>query len=34
LPEFDYFIIEQAGQAKVLLLEFENKANKKEPIKY
>jgi predicted ATPase len=34
IPEFDYFIIEQAGTAKVLQVEFENKANKKEPIKY
>lgn len=29
LPGFDYFRIEQAGQAKVLLVDFENIANKK-----
>jgi predicted ATPase len=33
-PEFDYFVIEQAGQAKVLQVEFKNKFNKKKPIKY
>jgi len=31
---FDYFKIEQAGQAKVLQVDFENKANKKEMITY
>jgi predicted ATPase len=34
LPGFDYFRIEQAGQAKVLQVDFENKANKKEIISY
>lgn len=34
LPGFDYFLIEQAGQAKVLQIEFKNKANKKNPDKY
>lgn len=34
LPGFDYFRIEQAGQAKVLQVDFENKANKKEVISY
>lgn len=34
LPSFDYFRIEQAGQAKVLQIEFENKPNKKAPDKY
>ena len=34
LPGFDYFIIQQAGQAKVLQVEFKNKANKKDPINY
>jgi len=29
LPGFDYFRIEQAGQAKVLQVDFENKTNKK-----
>ncbi len=29
LPGFDYFRIEQAGQAKVLQVDFENNANKK-----
>lgn len=28
LPEFDYFRIEQSGQAKTLQVDFENKANK------
>ena len=31
---YDYFKIEQAGQAKLLQFEFENKANKKTPIPY
>ena len=34
LPGFDYFRIEQAGQAKVLQVDFENKADKKEIITY
>lgn len=34
LVGFDYFKIEQAGQAKVLQVEFENKSNKKEIISY
>ena len=34
LPGFDYFRIEQAGQAKVLQVDFENKANNKEIITY
>ncbi len=34
LPGFDYFKIEQAGQAKVLQVEFENKSNKKDIITY
>lgn len=34
LPGFDYFRIEQAGQAKVLQVDFENKANKKDIISY
>ncbi|MDI1276107.1 AAA family ATPase [Methylobacter sp.] len=34
LPGFDYFKIEQAGQAKVLQVDFENKTNKKEIISY
>jgi len=34
LPGFDYFRIEQAGQVKVLQVDFENKANEKEIITY
>ena len=34
LPGFDYFRIEQAGQAKVLQVDFENTANKKDIISY
>lgn len=34
LSGFDYFRIEQAGQAKVLQVDFENKAHKKEIISY
>jgi predicted ATPase len=34
LPGFDYFRIDQAGQAKVLQVDFENKTNKKEIISY
>jgi len=34
LPGFDYFRIEQAGQAKVLQVDFENKTNKNEIITY
>ncbi len=34
LPGFDYFRIEQAGQAKVLQVDFENKTNKKDIITY
>ncbi|MGZ4968481.1 MAG: AAA family ATPase [Methylobacter sp.] len=34
LPGFDYFRIEQAGQAKVLQVDFENTAHKKEIITY
>lgn len=34
LSGFDYFRIEQAGQAKVLQIDFENTANKKEIITY
>lgn len=34
LPSFDYFRIEQAGQAKVLQVDFENESNKKEIITY
>ncbi len=34
LPGFDFFRIEQAGQAKVLQVDFENKANKKDIISY
>ncbi|MDP3334410.1 MAG: AAA family ATPase [Methylococcaceae bacterium] len=34
LPGFDYFRIEQAGQAKVLQVDFENEASKKDIISY
>ncbi len=34
LPGFDYFRIEQAGQVKVLQVDFENTANKKDIITY
>lgn len=34
LSGFDYFRIEKAGQAKLLVFEFENKTNKGDPIKY
>ena len=34
LPGFDFFRIEQAGQAKVLEVDFENTANKKDIISY
>ncbi len=34
LPGFDYFRIEQAGQTKVLQVDFENTANKKEILSY
>lgn len=34
LPGFDYFRIEQAGQAKVLEVEFKNTADKKDIIRY
>jgi predicted ATPase len=34
LPGFDYFKIEQAGQAKVLQVDFGNESNKKEIITY
>lgn len=34
LPGFDYFKIEQAGQAKVLQVDFENEASKKDIISY
>ncbi len=34
LPGFDYFRIEQAGQAKVLQVDFENTTNKKEILSY
>ncbi len=34
LSEFDFFKIEQAGQAKILQVEFKNKSNKKEIISY
>ena len=34
LPGYEYFKIDPAGQAKVLMFEFENTANKKLPLRY
>lgn len=34
LPGYEYFKIDPAGQAKVLMFEFENTANKKTPLRY
>jgi len=34
LPGYEYFKIDPAGQAKVLMFEFENTTNKKAPLRY